>query len=237
MYTREDFEKVRKQSAGGMAKDEQLRKDALDVLARADRYHWIHQTNWLGEPILNLPQDMFAIQEIIIRTRPKYVIELGIGWGGAILFYATVLALAGRGEIIGVDTYLPDTLSVKLRGTAKLIKGSSTDPEVVEQIKEKVGKCKDNLIILDSHHTQEHVLKELEIYSPMVGKGNYLVCSDTIIEYIPEQKHRKRDWGPGNNPKTALDEFLKTNKKFKIDEELSDKLLFTCNPGGYLVRE
>ena len=89
-------------------------------------------------------------------------------------------------------------------------------------------------MLLDSHHTHDHVLKELQIYSDFIGKGNYLICGDTVVDYLPEQSHRPRDWGPNNNPKTALDEFLQSSDKFEVDHELANKLLFTCNPGGYL---
>jgi len=91
------------------------------------------------------------------------------------------------------------------------------------------------MVVLDSNHTHDHVLKELELYSPLVGKGHYLVCGDTVVEYIPKQTHRPRPWGPGNNPKTALDSFLKENQRFEVDKEIENKLLFTCNPGGYLL--
>ena len=90
------------------------------------------------------------------------------------------------------------------------------------------------MVILDSYHTHQHVLKELRLYSPFIGKGFYLVCGDTILDYIPWQKHRPRAWGPGNNPKTALEQFLKENNRFKPNKAIEDKLLFTCNPGGYL---
>ena len=90
------------------------------------------------------------------------------------------------------------------------------------------------MVVLDSHHTHEHVLKELEIYSQFIGKGFYIVCGDTIVEHIPEQKHRPRPWGPGNNPGSAVKEFISNEKKFKIDKEIDKKLLFSCNPGGYL---
>lgn len=90
------------------------------------------------------------------------------------------------------------------------------------------------MVILDSHHTEEHVLKELNIYSKFISKGNYLICGDTIIDFIPEQKHRPRPWGPKNNPHTALKKFIKKNKRFKNDKEIENKLLFSCNPNGYL---
>jgi len=227
--------------AESMAADKMLHQDALRVLVKADRYRWIHQTKWLGEPILNLPQDMFALQEIIYNTKPKFIIELGVAWGGSLLFYATLMDLFGGSQIIGVDTYIPEDLKERLNSHGKLsekltlINGSSISSETISQIKLIVGNCRDVMISLDSHHTHDHVLKELELYAPFVGKGFYLICGDTIIEDIPKQHHRHRPWGPGNNPKTALEQFLKKNKRFEIDKELENKLLFTCNPGGYLL--
>lgn len=241
MFTRLEFEKLNQESAEEMAADQQLRQDALKVLVQADRYRWIHQTNWLGEPILNLPQDMFALQEIIYKTRPKYIIEVGVAWGGSLLFYSTLMEVLGGERIIGVDIYIPGDLRERLASYGKLserltlINGSSVEKDTLRQIKSIVGGCREVMVFLDSFHTHDHVLKELRLYSPLVGKGFYLVCGDTIIEDIPEQKHRSRPWGPGNNPKTALGEFLKENGRFEIDRKLENKLLFTCNPGGYLV--
>lgn len=240
-YTRNEFEALRMESAGGMAEDKALRRDALKVLVRADHYLWIHQTNWLGEPILNLPQDMFALQEIIFKTRPRFIIELGVAWGGSLLFYSTLMEVLGGERIIGVDIYIPDDLKERLASYGKLserltlINGSSIEPGTLDQIKSIVGDCREIMIVLDSYHTHDHVLKELELYSPLIGKGSYLICGDTIVEDIPEQKHRRRPWGHGNNPKTALQAFLKENDRFKIDKTIGNKLLFTCSPDGYLL--
>ncbi len=240
LYTREEFETLRKESAKAMTADQELRRDALKVLIQADYYQWIHQTNWFGEPILNLPQDMFAIQEIIFKTRPKFIIEVGVAWGGSLLFYSTLMEVLGGERIIGVDIYIPDDLKERLASYRKLserltlIEGSSVAHDTLSQIKSIVEDCREVMVFLDSYHTQDHVFKELELYSPLVGNGYYLICGDTIIEDIPEQKHRPRPWGPGNNPKTALDQFLKENDRFEVDRELNNKLLFTCNPCGYL---
>lgn len=240
LYTRKEFENLRKKYARAMAQDQKLRKDALKVLAQSDRYYWIHQTNWLGEPILNLPQDMFAIQEIIFKTRPRFIIETGIAWGGSLLFHSTLMEVLGGEKVIGVDTYIPSDLKKRLSSHGKLskrlvlIKGSSVEEKILAQIRSITGNCRETMVILDSHHTHEHVLRELRLYSPFVGKGFYLVCGDTILDYIPWQKHRPRVWGPGNNPKTALEQFLKENNRFEPDKAIENKLLFTCNPGGYL---
>lgn len=241
MYTREEFEKMRLEFAEKMAKDSKLQRDAIDVLVRADRYNWIHQTNWFGEPILQLPQDLFALQEIIFNTRPKYIIELGVAWGGILLFYSTLMQVLGGERVIGVDIYIPEDLKQRIYSHGDiskritLINNSSVEEKTVEQIKSIIGGSREVMVVLDSNHTHEHVLKELRLYSPLVGKGYYMICGDTVIEYMPKQEHRPRPWGPGNNPKTALDQFLKENDRFVIDSTLGNKLLLSCNPGGYLV--
>lgn len=240
MYTREEFESMRLAKAKEMVQDSELQKEALDVLVKADHYNWIHQTTWFGEPILNLPQDMFAFQEIIFNTRPRFIIELGVAWGGSLLFYSTLMEVLGGDKIIGLDTYIPDDLRKRIFSYSKiskrliLINGSSIEEDTINEVKSIVGDCRETMIILDSYHTYGHVLKELQLYSLLVGEGYYLICGDTILEDIPEQKHRSRPWGPGNNPKTALDQFLSENDRFEVDRSIENKLLFSCNPEGYL---
>jgi cephalosporin hydroxylase len=207
-----------------MVKDESLRRDVLDLLVRADNYNWIHQTTWFGEPILQLPQDMFALQEIIFKT--------------SLLFYSTLMEVLGGERIIGVDIYVPEDLKERLASHGKLserlilINGSSVEQNSLSQVKSIVGNCREVMVVLDSYHTHDHVLKELHLYSPLVGEGFYLICGDTIVEDLP--KPAERPWGPGNSPKTARDVFLRENDRFEVDERLENKLLFTCNPGGYL---
>jgi len=240
MKSRDEFEQMRNESAQKMAQDAGLHREALDVLVKADRHHWIHQTNWFGEPVLQLPQDMFALQEIIFKTRPKFIVEVGVAWGGSLLFYSTLMEALGGGCVVGVDVYIPEDLKKRVGEFGKIseritwVEGSSVEQATLDRIKEIIGNTRAVMIDLDSNHTHEHVLQELRLYSPLVGKGSYLICGDTVVEDIPEQNHRARPWGPGNNPKTALDQFLKENNRFEVDRELGNKLLFTCNPGGYL---
>ncbi|MDR3574514.1 MAG: CmcI family methyltransferase [Anaerolineaceae bacterium] len=240
VFTRAEFSELLQSSAAEMKADQELQDDALHVLVRADHYRWIHQTSWLGEPVLNLPQDMFAIQEIIFKTHPQFILEVGVAWGGGVLFHATLLEALGGKKVIGIDTFMPEDLRQRLMSHGKisdrieLIQGSSVESETFEKVKMLIGDCRHVLVILDSFHTHEHVLKELRLYSPIIGKGHYLICGDTIIEDIPIQEHRPRPWGPGNNPKTAIAAFLKENDRFEIDTEIENKLLMTCNPGGYL---
>jgi len=240
MYTREEFENMLVDSAKSMASDSKLREKVIDIFVEAGGYSWVHQTKWFGEPLLNLPQDMFAVQEIIYETKPKYFIEIGTAWGGGLLFYSTLMEVLGGEKVIGVDIYIPDDLRERINQHGKLseriewINGSSVAANTVSKIKEIIGDSREVMILLDSNHTHEHVLKELQIYSKFVGKGFYLVCCDTIVEYRPKNTASIRPWGPGDNPKTALDEFMDQTDRFEIDRLLDNKLLFSCNPGGYL---
>ncbi len=240
LYTREAFEDLRQAQARRMAADEQLLADALDVKIRAGEYYWVHQTTWLGEPCLQVPGDLFATQEILFRTRPRFIIECGVAWGGSTLFYSTLMQVLGGEKIIGIDIYMPDDLLERLNGWGPLserlhlMRTSSTDPATVAEVREIVGDCRDVLVILDSHHTHDHVLAELRAWSGFVGKGHYLICGDTTIERQPPSVVRPRPWGKGNNPATALVEWQKENDRFAVDTDLEAKLLVTNNPGGYL---
>lgn len=238
--SKEEFLDWNASSALKMSQDDNLQQQAKEVLIKADQHRWLHMTSWMGEPVLNLPQDMFAIQDIIWRTRPDYVIEVGVAWGGGMLFEATLLQLLGGKKVIGVDIFMPDDLRERMSSHGmlserlELIQGSSISDETLTKIKRILSGSRNVLVILDSFHTHEHVLNELRAYSDFVGKNQYLICSDTIVEHIPEQVHRERPWGPGNNPATAVKEFLSENARFAIDVNIDQRLLFSCHPGGYL---
>ena len=242
ILSKKEFLNLNDRYAFKMSKDINIQKDATNLLVKADKnYRWVHQNTWMGEPILNLPQDIIVAQEIIFKTKPDYIIETGVAWGGSVLFLASMLKIFGGKKVIGVDTFLPKTVlkAINKRKSLKkniiLIKGSSTDEKTVRKIEKIINRSKKILVILDSHHSQDHVLKELNIYSKFVKKGNYIICGDTIVEFIPKQKHRPREWGPGNNPFTALKIFLKKNNRFKIDKKINNKLLLTCHPKGYVI--
>ena len=244
IYTRVEFEDLRIRRARDMAKDSELQAAALAVKVRAGhKYYWVHQTNWMGEPCLQLVQDMFAMQEAICKSRPDFIIESGVAWGGTMLFLASLLKLLGGKKIIGIDVFIPEDLRARLmalenpvRDMMHLIEGSSVDVSIVEKVKEIIGNDKKVLVLLDSDHTHAHVLRELQLYAPFVGVGQYLICGDTTIERQPPAEERPLAWGKGNNPATALREFLGNSTDFEVDYELENKLLLTNNPGGYLRR-
>ena len=240
IISKDEFLKINEQAANEMSLDQGLQRKALEVFVEADRHRWIHQNTWMGEPLLNLPQDMFALQDIIWRTRPEFIIEVGVAWGGGMLFEATLLEMLGGQKVIGIDIFIPPDLRQRLASHGKLsdrlilIEGKSTAPDTLAQVKALLGGSRKVLIMLDSYHTHEHVLNELRSFAPFVEKGQYIICGDTIVERIPSQLHRKRPWGPGNNPATALKEFLCESDRFAVDEKIDQRLLLSCHPGGYL---
>lgn len=240
LYTREEFETCRADWASEMSADTSLQSKALELYNEAHKYNWIHQTTWLGEPSLLTANDLVVFQEIIFKTKPDYIIELGVAWGGSLLFFASMLQLIGGNKVIGVDTYMPEDLKERLVSfkdmykKIKLINASSTAIETVKQVESILGGSKKVLIHFDSNHSHVHVLDELNLYEKFVEKSFYLVCGSTIIEKLPAQTHRVRPWGIGDNAKTALDEFLKLNNRFVVDESIKDKLLISNQADGYL---
>jgi cephalosporin hydroxylase len=204
------------------------------------RYKYTYNFSWLGRPIVQLPQDMMAMQEIIWEVKPQLIIETGIAHGGSLIFYASMLELiGGDGMVLGIDIDIRahNRTAIEQHFMSKRIKmleGSSISEEVVEQVKSIAFAKSPVMVVLDSNHTHDHVFKELQLYSPLVTKDSYLVVFDTLVEDMPEEMFSNRPWGKGNNPKTAVWEFLKTNDRFLIDKELEHKLLISVAPDGYL---
>ena len=167
---------------------------------------------------------------------------LSLEWLGAAACCSMLRYLMcwGGEKVIGVDIFIPDDLRQRLMSHGRLsqhiclVSGSSIEQATLRHVQSLLGDSRETMVFLDSFHTHEHVLQELRLYSPLVGKGHYLICGDTLLENIPVQEHRPQPWGPGNNPKTALDQFLEENDRFEVDKGFEDKLLFSCNPGGYL---
>ena len=238
MFIREDLEKSKRETADAAAKDDALRKTSLDFLVKSDKHGYGYQWSWLGLPFIQMPQDIVATQEIIWATKPDVIIETGIAWGGSVAFYASLLQLIGKGEVVGIDLNLYDHVAEQIMAypfsnRIHLYKGSSTDPSVAARAISHVKAGQSVMVLLDSNHTHEHVLNELRIYGPLVTKGQYLVVSDTVVEDMPRQDHRPRPWGPGDNPQTALRAYMKETDRFEIDPYINAKLLLTSSPGGY----
>jgi cephalosporin hydroxylase len=202
--------------------------------------------SWLGRPIIQYPQDIVAMQEIIWETKPDLIIETGIAHGGSLIFSASILELVAtctgsEGEVLGIDIDIrPHNRKAieehPMYKRISMIQGSSIAQEVIAQVVEKAKGKKRILVCLDSNHTHEHALAELKAYAPLTSIGSYCVVFDTLIEDMGEGAYPERPWGPGNNPKSAVWEYLKTHSEFEIDKSIHQKLLITVAPDGYLKR-
>jgi cephalosporin hydroxylase len=196
--------------------------------------------DWLGVPIIQCPQDIIALQEIIWKTKPTLIIETGVAHGGSLIFYASMLKLlSNEGRVIGVDIDIrAHNRSVIeshfLASSISLIQGSSISDDVIGNIKAAIKPTDKIMVVLDSNHTHEHVLQELKLYSQFITKGMYMIVMDTAIEDVEDKTLGDRPWGPGNSPKTAVHEFLKESDRFVIDKLTHDKLLISVAPDGYL---
>jgi len=235
------FQLFRKKNVKEMAKSRELRKYAHNFILDSSKYKYSYNFDWLGRPIIQLPQDIVALQEIIWEVKPDLIIETGIAHGGGLIFYASMLELIGRGEVLGIDIDIrkhnrKEIEKHPLFKRIKMIEGSSTDEKVIKKVKRIVKAHKKVMVCLDSLHTHEHVLKELNLYSEFVSRGSYLIVFDTIIEYMPKGFFKDRPWDNGNNPATAVKAFLKKNKNFVVDKEIENKLLITAAPGGFLMK-
>jgi cephalosporin hydroxylase len=238
---RTEFEASKRQAAARMAADAELAADALALNVAADRHDWSYQWSWLGVPVIQMPPDIVALQEILWDTRPQLVIETGVARGGSLILSASILELAGEGEVLGIDidirAHNRQTIeSHPLSRRIRLVEGSSLDESVVAQARAAAGRVERVMVVLDSNHTHEHVLGELRAYAPLVTMGQFLVVADTFVEHIPPQAHRPRPWGPGDNPGTALRAWLEETDAFEPDPFVNAKLLLTATPGGYLRR-
>lgn len=223
-----------------MAADTEVKSATSNFFDKACEYRYSYNFSWMGRPVIQFPQDMMAMQEIIWQVKPDLIVETGIAHGGSLIFYSSMLELSGEdGLVLGVDIDIREHNRIAIEEhpmakRIKMIQGSSIDEVIVRQVYEVAKDKKRILLILDSNHTHQHVLEELKLYSSLVTKDSYLIVFDTVIEDMPENSFPDRPWDKGDNPKTAVWEFLKTNDRFEIDQEIHNKLLITVAPDGYL---
>lgn len=237
--------------------DHQLAEAALNFMRTSVLANYSYNFTWLDRPIIQYPQDILAMQELIWLIKPDLIIETGIARGGSLIMSASMLAMLDMCEAIETKSVVnPDYSQRKVLGIdidirahnrqaiekhpmasrIQMIEGSSIDPEIIELVYQIAGGYQRILICLDSNHTHDHVLAELEAYAPLTSEGSYCVVFDTIIEDMPANMFPDRPWGPGNNPKTAVWEYIQDHPEFEIDKAIQQKLLITVAPDGFLKK-
>ena len=222
-------------------KNKELQKAADEFMHRSIESKYSYNFSWMGRPCIQYPQDMVAMQQLIWELKPDLIIETGVAHGGSSVMYASFLELIGKGKIISIDIEIRPHNRKALEEHPmikhiELIEASSTDEKVVEYVKSEAAKAETVLVVLDSNHTHEHVLGELQAYAELATVGSHVVVFDTIIENLPKGYFDNRPWDVGNSPMTALDEFLASNSNFVIDEHYDNLLQISAAPRGYLKR-
>ena len=231
--------------------DKTITLPASQFFARSIQHKYSYNFTWLNRPIIQYPQDIVAFQELVYAVKPDLIIETGIAHGGSLVLSASLLCLLDVMEgldprqsprkVVGVDIDIrPHNRKAldehPLRFKMELIEGSSIDPEIIQQVRSHVDGVDRVLVSLDSNHTHEHVLAELNAYADLVSVGSYCIVFDTAIEDLPAGSFPDRPWDVGNNPKTAVHEWLKNHLGFMIDKDIDNKLLISVAPDGYLRR-
>lgn len=241
-----NFDQEVQQRIAAIGENTEFKARAADFMQASLEPKYSYNFSWLGRPIIQYPQDMVAMQEIIWQVQPDLIIETGIAHGGSLIFSAAMLELIAsctgkQGEVLGLDIDIrPHNRTAieahPLYKRISMIEGSSIAPDIIAQVQAKARGKQSVLVCLDSNHTHDHVLAELQAYAPLTSVNSYCVVFDTLIEDMPDDSYPDRPWGQGNNPKTAVWEYLKTHDEFVIDKSIQDKLLITVAPDGYLKR-
>jgi cephalosporin hydroxylase len=239
----EQFNSEKNENISKLSKNEDLQKLGIKFMVDTAPEKYTYNFTWMGRPIIAFPQDMIAMQEIIWEVKPDLIIETGVAHGGSIVYYASLLQLLGEdGVVVGIDIDIREhnrelIESHPMANRIILIEGSSTSEQVANKVKEIAKARKKIMICLDSNHTHDHVLEELNLYAPLTSVGSYCIVFDTGVEDFPaDYDWGIRPWGKGNNPKTAVFQYLKSHDEFEIDTKIDSKLLITVAKDGYLKR-
>ena len=255
MSALQSFELEVRDRIADIAKDRNLQDLSRRWIEAALRCKYPYNFFWLGRPVIQFPQDLAAVQELVWRAKPDLIIETGIAHGGSLVFSASLLALIdyceaveqgrsldpkqARRRVLGVDIDIRarnrEAIEAHpLSHRIDMIQGSSVADDVIEKVQVYAKNFQRIFVCLDSNHTYAHVLAELQAYAPLTSKGSYCVVFDTIVEDMPESLFADRPWNPRNSPGPAVRDFLSSTDRFVVDTDVHNKLLLTCNPRGYL---
>lgn len=254
MDDRQEFRKQSIEEIARQGRDKKLSEITNAWTEATIRHKYSYHFEWMGRPIIQNPQDMIAMQQIIWNVKPDLIIETGIARGGSLVFGASMLELISQsggpenGTILGIDIDIRSHNRTEIEkhpmaGRIKMLEGSSISDEISRQVHEIAADHDKILVVLDSNHTHEHVLKELELYAPLTSVGSYCVVFDTIVNDLPDDLNQDRPWSKARNPKTAVHEYLEQlegmppgSPEFVIDKEVENRILITYAPDGYLRR-
>lgn len=220
--------------------DAEVRRTSAAWLRRTHELGYDYNFSWFGRPVLQLPQDLMALQELVFAIRPDRIVETGVAHGGSLVFFASLLHLLDRGgRVLGIDLDIRahnrrELDAHPMRKHIDLLQGSSTADTTLTAVHTAIAGSERVMVVLDSDHTEAHVLAELRAYAPLVTTGSYLVVCDTIVEDLGADAFPNRPWGPGNSPKSAVAKFLAECPDFVVDERIDGKLLLSNSPNGYL---
>jgi cephalosporin hydroxylase len=243
----QQFEAERTARIEQLGQDHAFQAQSRDWLEQSMRKQYVYNFSWLGRPIIQNPIDIMAVQELMWTVQPDLVIETGIAHGGSIIFSASMLELIAAcggnpdARVLGIDIDIREhnkqaILEHPMSKRITMLQGSSVAPEIVAQVHAAAKDKQKVIVFLDSNHTHEHVLAELEAYAPLVSKDSYCVVFDTFVEDVPADVFDSRPWQPGNSPKTAVHQYLQTHPEFEIDKAMQHKLQITVAPDGFLKR-
>ena len=257
MNPEEQFAQERLQRLEEYSDDARLKSHAHDWVFHSMQQKYLYNFDWLGRPIIQYPEDMVAIQELIWKVKPTLVIETGIAHGGSLVLSASMLAMLdyceavetgstldprkSRRRVVGIDIDIRshNRSAIEehpLSGLISMVEGSSVDQHVIDEVHQLAAGHETVMVFMDSNHTHEHVLGELNAYAHLVTKGSYCVVFDTFVEDMPPKYFPDRPWDRGDSPKTAVREYLKSHSEFEIDKSIDNKLLISVAPDGYLLR-
>ena len=243
----QQFEREREARIEQLGKDLEFQAQSRDWLEQSMRRQYVYNFSWLGRPIIQNPIDMIAMQELMWNVQPDLVIETGIAHGGSIIFSASMLELIAAcggnpdAHVLGIDIDIREhnkqaILQHPMSKRITMLQCSSVAPEIIGQVRAAAQGKQRIMVFLDSNHTHEHVLAELEAYAPLVSKDSYCVVFDTFVEDVPADVFENRPWQPGNSPKTAVHQYLQSHSEFVIDKAMQHKLQITVAPDGFLKR-
>lgn len=239
---RQAFEAHARLQSAALGRDDAVFRQSLDLVTTLDSYDYSYLWSWMGVPIIQMPADVMATQEVIWATRPDVIIETGVARGGSVLFMASLLEMIGNGKVIGVDIDIRahNRDSIERHPMSKrvvMIEGGSVDADTLARVRAEIPVGARVMVVLDSDHSRSHVLAECRAYGPLVSPGCYMVVADTLVGHVTEEnapRKRSKVWFKGDEPLSALQDYMAETDRFEVDEVLNGKLVLSSSPGGYL---